>query len=77
MVRTAFTDGFGLALPMVGAPMVGASYAELAGAVSKAGGLGMVGCGGLIAVSDIPRCVALWWIFSNCYTWQRLFDFSL
>eukprot|EP00884_Botryococcus_braunii_P016549 jgi/Botrbrau1/3578/Bobra.0078s0032.1 len=53
MVRTAFTEAFGVALPLVGAPMDGVSYADLAGAVAKAGGLGMVACGIAIPVTDI------------------------
>ena len=43
MIRTALTDLFGLEYPIVLAPMGGASGAELAAAVSNAGGLGVVG----------------------------------
>ena len=43
--ETAFTRNFGLQLPFVGAAMSGASGAELAGAVARAGGLGFLGAG--------------------------------
>jgi nitronate monooxygenase len=44
-VRTRLTERFGLDVPLVGAPMAGVSGGELAGAVSAAGGLGMIGIG--------------------------------
>lgn len=43
MVRTWLTNTFGLTVPVVSAPMAGVSGGALAGAVSAAGGLGMVG----------------------------------
>jgi nitronate monooxygenase len=42
-MRTWLTDRFGIDLPVVSAPMAGAAGGRLAGAVSAAGGLGMVG----------------------------------
>lgn len=45
MLATWLTERFSLAIPVVSAPMAGASGGELAGAVSLAGGLGMIGVG--------------------------------
>ncbi len=45
MLRTLLTDRFSLRVPIVGAPMAGAGGAALAGAVTRAGGLGMIGVG--------------------------------
>jgi nitronate monooxygenase len=39
------TERFGIAVPVVAAPMAGVSGGRLAAAVSAAGGLGMIGCG--------------------------------
>jgi len=44
-MRTWLTETFGLAVPVVGAPMAGAGSGRLAGAVSAAGALGMIGAG--------------------------------
>jgi nitronate monooxygenase len=44
-IRTALTEAFGLASPIVLAPMNGISGGRLAAAVSNAGGLGLVGGG--------------------------------
>ena len=44
-MRTWLTERFGLAVPVVGAPMAGVSTGALAAAVSSAGGLGMVAVG--------------------------------
>jgi nitronate monooxygenase len=44
-VRTWLGERFGLAVPVVGAPMAGVSTGRLAAAVSAGGGLGMVGVG--------------------------------
>ncbi len=44
-MRTWLTERFGLTVPVVSAPMAGVSTAELAAAVSGAGGLGMIGVG--------------------------------
>lgn len=42
-MRTWLTDQFGLSVPVVSAPMAGVSGGALAAAVSRAGGLGMIG----------------------------------
>jgi nitronate monooxygenase len=44
-VQTRFTERFGVEVPVVGAPMAGPTGGALAGAVSAAGGLGMIGIG--------------------------------
>jgi len=44
-IRTPFTELFGVAHPLVLAPMAGVSGGALAAAVSEAGGLGLVGGG--------------------------------
>lgn len=55
MSRTAFTEKFGVALPIVGAPMDGVSYCELAAAVARAGGLGMIACAVSIPADEIAK----------------------
>lgn len=45
MLKTRFTTAFGLAQPVALAPMAGAAGGRLAGAVSRAGGLGLLGGG--------------------------------
>jgi NAD(P)H-dependent flavin oxidoreductase YrpB (nitropropane dioxygenase family) len=45
MIRNRLTERFGLALPIVSAPMALAAGGELAAAVSRAGGLGLIGGG--------------------------------
>jgi nitronate monooxygenase len=45
MLHTAFTEMFGVDVPVVGAPMAGVSGGRLAAAVSAGGGLGMIGVG--------------------------------
>ncbi|MGN6301110.1 MAG: NAD(P)H-dependent flavin oxidoreductase [Angustibacter sp.] len=45
MITTALTDLLGLDVPVVQAPMAGVSDGRLAGAVSAAGALGMIGVG--------------------------------
>ncbi|HSD77342.1 MAG TPA: nitronate monooxygenase, partial [Solirubrobacteraceae bacterium] len=45
MLRTAITERWGIEHPIVQAPMAGVSGGALAGAVSAAGGLGMLGVG--------------------------------
>ena len=44
-LHTRFTERFGIEHPIVSAPMDVVSTAELATAVSRAGGLGLVGSG--------------------------------
>ena len=46
VIRTPLTRWFDLTTPVVGAPMAGVSGGALAAAVSRAGGLGMVGVSG-------------------------------
>ena len=43
MITTRLCEVFGIAHPIINAPMAGAAAAELAAAVSAAGGLGMIG----------------------------------
>lgn len=43
MISTWLTERFGIALPIVGAPMGGRAGGRLAGAVTRAGGIGMLG----------------------------------
>ncbi len=45
MIHTFLTDAWGLRYPIIGAPMAGAADGVLAAAVSRAGGLGMIGMG--------------------------------
>jgi NAD(P)H-dependent flavin oxidoreductase YrpB (nitropropane dioxygenase family) len=52
-MRTDFTRKFGVAVPVAGAPMVGSSYAKLAAATAKAGGLGFIGAGQLMSPAGI------------------------
>ncbi|RBY92095.1 nitronate monooxygenase [Blastococcus sp. TBT05-19] len=46
MIRTALSRRFGLRTPVIGAPMAGVAGGALAAAVSRAGGLGMIGIAG-------------------------------
>jgi nitronate monooxygenase len=46
VIKTPLTRWFDLTTPVIGAPMAGVSGGELAAAVSRAGGLGMVGVSG-------------------------------
>ncbi|WP_324274785.1 nitronate monooxygenase [Blastococcus brunescens] len=46
MIRTPLTRWFDLTTPVIGAPMAGVSGGALAAAVSRAGGLGMIGVSG-------------------------------
>ncbi|KAK9843522.1 hypothetical protein WJX81_007061 [Elliptochloris bilobata] len=43
MISTSFTRTFGVAVPIIGAPMAGVSGGALAAAVARAGGLGFLG----------------------------------
>src|SRR5438105_7358338 len=43
MLRTRICDLFGIAHPVINAPMGGSATADLAAAVSAAGGLGLIG----------------------------------
>lgn len=52
-MRTWFTERFGLPVPVACAPMAGVGGGELAAAVGRAGGLGMVGVGSTTPASWI------------------------
>lgn len=53
MLRTALTDRFSLAAPVIGAPMAGVAGGDLATAVSAGGGLGMIGVGSSATADSI------------------------
>jgi nitronate monooxygenase len=55
VLTTALTERFGLNVPLVAAPMAGASGGALAAAVSAAGGLGMLGVGSTTSAEWIAR----------------------
>ena len=46
MIKTPLTRWFDLSTPIIGAPMAGVAGGELAAAVSRGGGLGMIGISG-------------------------------
>ena len=58
-MRTWLTERLGLRVPVVQAPMAGASGGALAAAVSGAGGLGFVAAGGTTPVAWLEEQVAL------------------
>lgn len=58
MLRTSLTDRFSLGTPIVGAPMAGAAGPALASAVSRAGGLGMLGVGADMSAAAITDAAA-------------------
>ena len=53
MLTTRLTERFGIEIPVVGAPMVGAAGPALARAVSKAGALGMIGISPVAKLEDL------------------------
>lgn len=61
MLQTILTKEWGLRYPIIGAPMAGAADGSLAAAVSRAGGLGMIGIGSqsrpefLLEQADVAR----------------------
>jgi NAD(P)H-dependent flavin oxidoreductase YrpB (nitropropane dioxygenase family) len=62
MLRTAFTDLIGIRWPIVQAGMGGVARADLAGAVSRAGGLGTIALPGMppeVLTAEIRRARAL------------------
>jgi nitronate monooxygenase len=59
MIRTALTRWFDLTTPVVGAPMAGVSGGELASAVSRAGGLGMIGVSGAHSAAFVTEQCAI------------------
>lgn len=54
MISTSLTRRLGIRHPIISAPMAGWSGGELAGAVSAAGGLGMIGVGSATPLDWIP-----------------------
>src|SRR5579872_262495 len=54
MIRTALTKTLGVRFPLIGAPMANIARGRLAHAISRAGGLGMIGIGS----GDSPEFVA-------------------
>jgi len=52
-MRTWLGERFGVEVPVVGAPMAGASGGALAAAISAAGGLGMIGAGSAVSADWI------------------------
>ena len=60
-MKTALTERLGIEVPVIQAPMGGASNPQLAAAVSEAGGLGMLalGCGFLSVFLAVPAVVGL------------------
>ncbi len=59
MLSTDLTRAFGLKHPIISAPMANWAGAELAGAVSAGGGLGMIGVGGSTPVDWISEQASL------------------
>ncbi|WP_205730082.1 nitronate monooxygenase family protein [Blastococcus sp. TF02-8] len=59
MIRTALTRRFDLATPVIGAPMAGVAGGALAAAVSRAGGLGMIGVSGAHTADVVSEQCAL------------------
>jgi len=55
MLKTFLTEEWGLRYPLIGAPMAGVAFGALANAVSRAGGLGMIGIGSSDPVEKIER----------------------
>src|SRR5690625_3019634 len=58
-LSSRFARAFGLTRPVVQAPMAGVAGGALAGAVSAAGGLGMIGVGGSALESWFTEQAAL------------------
>ncbi len=59
MIKTPLTRWFDLTTPVVGAPMAGVSGGGLAAAVSRAGGLGMIGVSGSHAAGFVTEQAAI------------------
>ncbi|WP_067569563.1 NAD(P)H-dependent flavin oxidoreductase [Nocardia acidivorans] len=57
-LSTAWSRSLGLSLPVVNAPMGGVAGGRFAAAVTRAGGLGMVGMGGAGSVAALARELA-------------------
>jgi nitronate monooxygenase len=54
-METWLTERFGLSVPVVGAPMANVSGGKLTGAISAAGGLGMLGAGSGVSAEWIRK----------------------
>jgi nitronate monooxygenase len=59
MLRTFLTERWGLRYPLIGAPMAGVAFGELAHAVTRAGGFGMIGIGSTDTVAFIAEQSAI------------------
>jgi nitronate monooxygenase len=59
VLETPLTRRLGLSVPLISAPMAGASGGGLAAAVSAAGGLGMIGVGNTMSPEEIRRRAAV------------------
>ena len=59
MLITWLTGRLGIRYPVISASMTGAAYGELARAVSRAGGLGMLGIGSNVEVGVLEREAAV------------------
>ena len=59
MIHTPLTRDWGLQYPIIGAPMAGAADGRLAAAVSRAGGLGMVGIGSQASTAFVREQAAV------------------
>jgi nitronate monooxygenase len=55
MLKTFLTEAWGLRYPVIGAPMAGVAFGALARAVSRGGGLGMIGVGSSDPLEKIER----------------------
>jgi len=59
VIRTPLTRWFDLTTPIIGAPMAGVSGGALAGAVSRGGGLGMIGVSGAATTEFVTKQCAI------------------
>jgi nitronate monooxygenase len=59
VIRTPLTRWFDLTTPVIGAPMAGVAGGALAAAVSRAGGLGMIGVSGSHPPGFVPEQCAI------------------
>ena len=59
MLKTFLTQAWGLRYPLMGAPMAGVAFGDLAHAVTRAGGLGMIGVGSTDSVDWIAEQAAI------------------
>jgi nitronate monooxygenase len=59
VIKTPLTRWFDLSTPIIGAPMAGVSGGEMARAVSRAGGLGMIGISGAHSADFLTQQCAI------------------